>query len=180
MQCRPSYNTGAETSSFDFSFVFYDECWDPQLVPPFSAGIDAPLFLETMLLYSKPESTQACGSFEDELVFLNERNNMPTISMTTNSKIRVMGTDPVDHIGEFFVRIHSCITVFDLGVPVFCPRCCTDSDPFSIKLFNACESSIIKTSPILNSMSAKQFEFDTQDLRTDANWPWTYELNIFG
>ena len=71
-----------------------------------------------------------------------------------------MGTDAVEHIGEYFVRIKSCITVFDRGLPMVCPRCCTDSDPFSVKLFNACESSEIETQPITGQMMAKQFETD--------------------
>ena len=81
VECRPSYNPSAATSSFDFSFIFYDECWDAQLSPAFSAGIEAPLFLETMLIFSKPESVAECGAFEDELTLLNAKDNMPTIEI---------------------------------------------------------------------------------------------------
>ena len=70
---------------------------------------------------------------------------MPLIELNqaTGTTIKVMGTDATDHPGEYFVRIKSCITVFDQGLPLICPRCCTDSDPFQVTLFNACESSVI-------------------------------------
>lgn len=147
LECRSSFATESETSVFDFSFVFYDECWDAQLTPPFSSGIDAPLFLENSLVYTKPSTAAECGAFEDSLTFLNADENMPEIELDAgmDGMIRVMGTDPVEHTGEHYVRIKSCITVFENGLPTVCSRCCTDSDPFVVKLFNACDGSEIQT-----------------------------------
>ena len=176
LECRPSFNTDAATATFDFSFIFYDECWDTQIVPSFSSGIDAPLFLENMMPYQPASSTAECGAFEDSITFLNADENMPVIELNADmdNMIRVKGTDSVEHVGEHFVRIQSCFTVFDQGLPTVCLRCCTDSDPFVVTLFNACESAQIQALPAPADMTTKQLDTDSQDLSTMTGWPLSY------
>ena len=122
LECRPSFNTGAVTSSFDFSFIFYDECWDTQMTPTFSSGINAPLFIENLMPYQQATSIAECGVFENSITLLNADGDMPVIELNldANSMITVMGDNPDEHIGEHFVRIKSCISVFDQGVPTIC------------------------------------------------------------
>lgn len=112
LDISPTYNVGAGATQMIFTVTFFDDCYNAVVAPAWSAGADVALYVATDILYTSPTVNMNCGMITNSLTLLNSDSDNPSFSLIPDNKINILGNS-VNHLGEHFLRIKSCITVYD-------------------------------------------------------------------
>ena len=147
----PTYNSNYEAQIITFTVTFFDDCYNAVVTPAWSAGASVPLYVATDILYTLPGVNMSCGVISNSLTLLNSDSDDPSFGLVPTNKINIFGSS-VNHLGQHYLRIKSCITVYNQGVPVTCANCCANSDPFIVEIFDPCLGATINTNSLPTGM----------------------------
>lgn len=86
--------------------------------------------------------------------------------------------DPVNHVGNHYYRIKSCIQVYNNGQLYTCANCCSDSAPFEITIYDPCTEAVIESQAIVGTLAAQQLGSDSLDLSNGSGWPWDAAIYV--
>jgi len=182
LQISASLNSNAAASTIDIIVNVVDECHQSSPSAAIAQSKETSLFAETFLGFLPAQNAKNCGMISNELVFANADGNDPSITLFTQTPntIRIYGDDAVEHVGNHYVRIKSCISVYENGLPIICDNCCSFSQVFIITLFDPCPDAILETFKVPNTLMAQQVGEATLDLKETSNWPWTDKVEVAG
>jgi hypothetical protein len=145
---------------------FIDECSTVQILPSSRDDAYVNLFVETVFEYPAPRSNFDCGPITTTLLGIEP--GYPTIThLPATREIVVISSDPLRHVDEFPLVLQSCITLNneDYG--------CRNSTVFRVRISNPCDTSIIMSNPLPNTLIAPIAGFDSISLLAGPTfWPW--------
>jgi len=149
-----------------FVVRYIDECLSVMVKPPSLEDVLIPLFIDTLVDYPPAQSNYNCGEIVTTLLGV-EPGYPEVVHYPEVYQFSVHGTDPERHVDEFPLVFNSCIMLNGA------PYGCRNSTTFRVKLTNPCDTSIILSNPLPNSLSAPAMGFDDVNLLDEPTfWPW--------
>lgn len=143
-----------------------DECLQVNVVPPKLDDQIVNLFVNTTIEYPPAKSNYNCGPIITTL--LGVEVGYPAVNHDpADYSLSVLGTDPERHVDEFPLVFNSCIELNGQ------PYGCRNSTTFRLLIQNPCDTSVIQSYPLPDTLIAPIMGYDEATLfGVPTYWPW--------